>query len=91
MIATFPGSGLTGGVVDRLSLQSVLHTGTSLIPFGTMCVGFRQALCYVHMYMGMCMRLRVYDHDETLCIYTCAHTHAHTHVPEEVGHAHNVT
>ena len=41
-------SRVTVGVVGTLSLQSVLHIGTSLIRFGTMCVGFCQSLCYVY-------------------------------------------
>ena len=65
VIATFPASGVTGGVVDRLSLQSVLHAGTSLIPFGTMCVGFCQALCYVYIRN----------------VSSWSHTHKHIHIP----------
>ena len=80
VIATFPGSGVTGGVVDRLSLQSVFHTGTSLIPFGTMCVGFCQSLCYVYIHN---VSSGTYTHKHIhIPVYICtrAHTHAHAHV-----------
>ena len=59
-------------MVDRLSLQSVLYTGTSAIPFGTLCVSF----CHHYvMYMITNIHTQTYP-----CTYAHLLTNAHTHV-----------